>query len=166
MNATELCVAYAEVARKHKLPPMTRAALQVETYDFADPETAWRALRERKPIEGWLQFQSQVATFLAGVLPEPDPAWGCLLAAEVIDGNRHSIHARQSETGGLRLVVAKPADVAADANDVFLTDSVCHLATDKALGPLCYRRYWRIDPAIGVVPVFAAFQGFARQEDA
>ncbi len=165
MNATELGIAYAEVARKHKLPPMAPAALQVETEDFTDPESAWRALRERKPTEGWLLFQSHVTIFVRGLLPDPDPAWGFLLAAEVIDGNGHSIHVRQSETDGPRLVVAKPTDVAADVNEVFLTDHTRHLATDKAPGPLCHRRYWRIDPAMGVAPVFAAFQGFARQED-
>lgn len=169
MTATELCAAYNEVARKHEehgLLPMTCAAVQVETDDFDDPEIAWRALRDCKPMEGWLQFQSQVITFLAGALPEPDPAWGCLLAAEAIDVQSRSIHLRPSAAGGLRLVIAGPADAAADAEDVFLTDQVRHLATDKALGPLCYRRYWRIDPAMGVVPVFAVFQGFARQEDA
>lgn len=165
INATELGVAYAEVARKHGLPPMAPVALQVETHDLADPEGAWRALAERKPVEGWLLFQSHIAVFGSGSLPKPDPDWGCLLAAEVIDGNGHSIHVRQSETGGLRLVIAKPADVAADVNEVFLTDHVRYLATDKAPGSLCYRRYWRIDPAMGVVSVFAGFQGFARQED-
>jgi len=164
MTTAELRAAHAEVARKHGLPPMACAALRVATRDCGDPETAWRALREHKPAEGWLQFQSRVATFMGGALPEPDPAWGLLLAAEAIDGSGRSLHVRQSEAGGLRLVIAEPAD-AADADEVFLTDSVRHLATDKAPGPLRYRRYWRIDPAMGAVPVFAAFRGFARQED-
>ncbi len=165
MNATELCAAYAEVAQKHGLPPMVPAALQVEIHDLADPEAAWEALAERKPVEGWLLFQSHVAAFLAEVLPEPDPDWGYLLAAEVLDAQGRSIHIRQSGTGGLRLTIATPVEEAADAEDVFLTDRVRHLATNKAPGPLCHRRYWRVDSAMGVVPVFAAFQGFARQED-
>ena len=165
MTAAKLCAAYAVVARKHALPPMALAALHVETHDFSDPEAAWEALRDRKPAEGWLQFQSHIAVFRSGSLPKPDPDWGCLLAAETLDAKGHSIHVRQAESGGLRLTIATPLAAAADTENVFLTDDVRHLATDKAPGLLCHRRYWRVEPAMGVAPVFAAFQGFARRKD-
>jgi len=164
MTAAELCAAYNKVARKHGLTQMAYAALQVETYDFDGPEAAWDALQKLEPTEGWLQFQSQVMT-LPEALPEPDPNWGYLLAAEVIDDQGRSIHLRQSATGGMRLVLASPAE-AADSKEAFLTDQVQYLATDKAPGAVCHRRYWRVDSALGVVPIFAAFQGFARDKDA
>lgn len=161
----KLCAAYAEVARKHALPPMALAALHGETHDFSDLEVAWEALRDRKPAEGWLQFQSHIAVFESGWLPQPDPDWGYLLAAEARNADGRSIHVRQSETGGLRLTIATPLVAAGDAENVFLTDDIRHLATDKAPGLLCHRRYWRVESAMGVAPVFAAFQGFARQKD-
>jgi len=161
MTVEELCRAYNQVSRGHGLPAMACAALQIESLAGLSPDAAWAQFRILAPTEGWLQFQSKVVTFLEGHLTAPAEDWGSLLAAEAIDQNHRAMQLRTLSPGLLRLTIATPATT----GEVLLTDEVRHLATDKALGPLCYRRYWCLDQELGAVPVFAAFQGFARSEE-
>ncbi len=166
MSPQDLLTAYAEVALKHRLDPMECAALTIDSRTITDPVTAWDALRLLGPRTGWLQFQSWIVAFAENQLPEVQPDWGYLLAAEAIDEAGRSLHLRQVGAGEFRLVVATPQTVGNAGQEVFLSDRIAHLATEKAPGKqLWYRRYWRLDPARGALPYFAAFQGFATTED-
>jgi len=124
-------------------------------------------LQRHAPQQGWLQFQSHVLAFTAGDLPQPAPDWGVLLAAEAVDPNGCSIHLRQSGSGGWLFTVCTPArEATAETDtDLALADEVTLMATDKAPGPLHYRRYWQLDPETGAAPAFAAFIGFGPTED-
>lgn len=163
MNLETLAAAYARIARAQGLPTMTLGALEVDARTLADPATAWDAFKAEGPQDAWLQFQSRVETFCGGALPEPEPDWGCLLAAEGVDQAGRSLQVRPGPGGALLLVIATPDGPGAEA---FLTDEVCHLATRAGIGSLRYRRYWRQDPEMGPVPAFAAFLGFACTKDA
>jgi len=164
MNPATLADAYAEVARRHVgLPEMTPGWLAAQPAQSLDPPGAWETLKTLKPVEGWLQFQSCVTCFDQGRMPEPEPQWGFLLAAEAVDAESRSCLIRQDGTGGLLLIVATSG--ASEGAEELLTDEVFQLATGKAPGRLHYRRYWCRDPEMGFVPCFAAFLGFARTED-
>lgn len=163
--------AYRRFAKRQGLPDMYLAGLKVETRDLEDPGSAWSALKAEYPLEGWLLFQSQVVVFAEHSLPEPEPAWGLLLAAETYDEGGRSLSIRTLAPGRLRLVIAEHQPNGTD----YLADEVKHWATGKVLERtgkvlertgcrfLHYRRYWRRDPQDGLVPFFAAFRGFDNQ---
>jgi hypothetical protein len=161
MNIEQLCDAYNRIAPQYHLRPMERTNLSVTPEDLPTPEAAWSRLKELNPVAGWLQFQSQVKTFQDGQLPDAKPEWGSLLDAELIDAAGQSIRLRTVSPTCLRLVIATGTGPS-DGKGGFLADSVSQLGTGKAAGRLTYRRYWRLDPDRGAVPVFAAFQGFTR----
>jgi hypothetical protein len=167
MTPAQFSQAYARVAMAHGLPALEPARCHVQTQMMSEPAQILMELRQRQLQQGWLQFQSQVTTFIAGAVPEPAPDWGVLLAAEAVDAAGRSIHLRQHGTGGWLLTVCTPADdtSAEVEDDLVLADEVTQLPTDRAPGPLRYRRYWSLDPATGSIPRFAAFIGFVLRED-
>jgi hypothetical protein len=168
MKMAALAEAYAHITKRHGgLPAMMPGLLRVQPPQNLAPVSAWDALAASGPVEGWLQFQSRVVCFDQGQMPRPEPDWGLLLAAEAVDGRDRSYLLRQDGSGALLLVVAVPG--AEEGAEELLTDEVYQLATAKAPGKapcrLHYRRYWRCDSEMGLVPVFAAFLGFACTED-
>ena len=167
MKHITLLDAYAGIASKNALPAMHLGALSLERREISDVRLGWDALKQFELSDGWLQFQSKVVVIEQGNLPEPKSDWGLLLAAEAIARDGRSLQLRQDGSGGLLLVIATATDAADSDSDseLFLTDDVQRLATRKAPGSLRHRRYWRLDPQPGPVPVFAAFQGFARKKD-
>lgn len=166
MRLEQTLAAYRRFAKRQGLPEMQLAGLKVETRDLDDPASAWSALKAEYPLEGWLLFQSRVAVFAAHSLPEPEPDWGLLLAAETYDEGGRSLSIRTLTPGRLRLVLAEHQPNGTD----YLADEVKHWATGKVLAePICcrflrYRRYWRQDPRDGLLPFFAAFRGFDNQD--
>ena len=166
MSLQPLADAYARVrsAGNFELPAMAPARLAVEPRTIDDAAGGWAALAALGPLAGWLQFQSHICCFAAGTLPEPQSDWGVLLAAEACDTAGRSYQVRQDGDGGLLLVTATPGTADGPGTRHCLTDEVRHLATARAPGPLRYRRYWARDPDMGLVPVFAAFEGFDRTE--
>lgn len=163
MTPQQLAMAYARVAQRKCLPEMRLATLAIQRRDIADPAEAWADFRDLAPREGWVQFQSKVVVFTGIALPELDPAWGFLLAAEGVDAQGRSIALRQGPQGAPLLVIATPK---APGAETYLVDEVTHLGTGAAPGPLRYRRYWSTTGDMGPVPVFAAFIGFGPKEDA
>ncbi|WP_295888519.1 hypothetical protein [uncultured Thiohalocapsa sp.] len=159
MSPDTLLTAYAEIAQRHGLPHLEPATLALTPTPCADPDAAWQALVADRPHAGWLQFQSQVLCFDNGELPASAPDWGGLLAAEAVTTDRRSLLLRQTGNG-LLLVTAtpNPADASSEA---LLAEDLQRLATARAPGALCYRRYWRREPELGLRPYFAAFTGFA-----
>lgn len=167
MSPERLLAAYAEVAKKHGLPHMELAAVEVNSRDIPDTESAWSEFARFAPVEGWLQFQSHVVAFKAGILPAPEREWGVLLAAEAVNAASGVIQLRPNETGGLRLSISCPSasDDGSMDQSVMLADTVRHLGTEKAYGTLRYRRYWKVGSDIGPVPVLGIFQGYANEEE-
>lgn len=160
MNLDQLAAAYARLSDALALPAMSVRQLHREPRPLPDPAAAWQALTALNPRCGWLQFQSAVCCFAAGEVPQPEADWGGLLAAEAVDGQGRSLLVRQDGRGGLLLVVASDGDT--DGAEPMLADEVKLLATGRAPGRLHYRRYWQPQGAAGLVPVFAAFIGFAQ----
>lgn len=165
MSLAKTLAAYGQVAQRQGLRPMDLSGLRLDSRHLDTPEAAWTAFADYQPIEGWLQFQSKTLAFVAGELPEPQPDWGWLLDAEARDSVGRSMLIRTLSPGQLRLVIAEPQTAGTGELD-YLTDEVRHWATGKVLEKakcryLRYRRYWRLDDLDGVLPVFAAFQGFA-----
>lgn len=169
MQLTDTLDAYLRLRAKAigGLPAMEIASLRIETRALTDPVAALQELERWKPRQGWLQFQSRTLAFSNGELPEPlDPAdreRGLLLDAEVIandDSGPVALSLRSLSPGSLRLVIAHPLAAGAGEQD-YLTDEVKQLATKKTGHKwLRYRRYWRRDQTAGLLPFFAAFQGF------
>jgi hypothetical protein len=170
MNLTELLDAYDQVRRKHDLPAMECAAATVTRRltlapgpDRGVDEDAWTFLHGLAPQEGWLQFQSHVATFTDSDLPEPMEDWGLLLAAEAALADGGSLVLRPDGRGSLYATLTTPA---AGAGTAFLADRVRHRATGRAPGKaINYTRYWQADPERGLVPVIAVFDGFGNPEE-
>lgn len=160
MNLEALAEAYGRIPGRHALPVMFSAQMTTSRQTLSSPEDAWAALQGLAPLEGWLQFQSIVQCFAGGALPEAKPDWGLLLAAEAVDREGRSHFIRQDGLGGLILVTYDPRPT--KGAEAWLADEVEQLATAKAPGRLCYRRYWRRDPDMGLVPAIAAFIGFTR----
>lgn len=177
MNPTELLAAYSDVARKHDLPSMERAAVSVALRATLAPgpaqggeEDAWTFLRGLAPREGWLQFQSHIAAFAGGELPEPAEDWGVLLAAEAVLPDGRSLTLRPDGRGALRatLIARASGEGAGDVPVAVLADRVRHRATGRVPGAdktLCYTRYWQTDPERGLVPVLTTFEGFGNPEE-
>jgi hypothetical protein len=143
------------------LPEMEIAALHLETHQEPTPAAAWEALVNWQPQQGWLQFQSQTVAFVDSRLPEPEANWGLLLDAEALDAQGRSLTLRTVSPGVVQRVIAQPLPAGVGGQD-YLTDEVVQLATKKTGHKmLFYRRYWRQDALDGLLPFFAAFQGFA-----
>lgn len=162
MTPVDLLTAYGTIADKHSLPPMVQAACKLERQEFSDSRQAWVALTSLAPEQGWLLYQSHVATFEQGHLPDSKSEWGALLAAETADARGRAVHLRQTSTGACCLITMTPrydSDVGVDES--YLVDEVRQLATNKAPGSrLSHRRFWRLDAEKGPTPIFAIFQGF------
>jgi hypothetical protein len=182
MNHTELLAAYAEVARKHRLPAMESSTVTVAAHHALTPgpspaggrgeSDAWEWLRELAPREGWLQFQSRVVAFADGALPQPSQDWGMLLAAEAVLADGRSLSLRPDGRGALHgaLFTHGPGGTVAEGGMTVeaLADRVRHRATGRVPGAakaLHYARYWHLDPERGSIPFLAAFDGFGHPEE-
>lgn len=165
MRLAKTLAAYEQFSHRQKLRPMEVSGLRLDSRHLDTPEAGWTAFTACHPLEGWLQFQSKTLAFVAGELPEPQTDWGWLLEAEARDSAGRSLLIRTLSPGQLRLVIAEPQTAGTSESD-YLTDEVRHWATGKVLEKancryLRYRRYWRQDEFDGLLPCFAAFQGFA-----
>ncbi len=152
--------AYRIVARKHDLPPMQSGGYRPHDDPIATPDAAWNRLASINPRQGWLLFQSAQMAFLDG-LPERNPAWGVLLAAEGYaehEGAPVSIALEQDGRGGWVLTTFTHL-----GEGDCLWDKPEQLAYNRGTegpGRLKYRRYWRYDEQQGYVQAAACFMGF------
>lgn len=148
----DLLEAYGRVAGAWQLPPMRAGAVVVTCESLATAADAERRLRELAPVSGWLQCQSWQGAFERG-LPDAIIDGGSLIAAEAVledgrslllqyDGCAWSLWLFRHQESGEELV-----------------DEVTHLREGSAEG-LRYRRYWRRDPARGLLQHAACFIGF------
>ncbi|HGG58475.1 MAG TPA: hypothetical protein ENK26_00970, partial [Gammaproteobacteria bacterium] len=95
--------AYQQFRKSAKLPRMSQGAPKQESaLTLTNPDKNWAALQNAKPRQGWLQFQSHQQYFTDGP-PNPEPDWGCLLAAEAITTQGHSLSLRQTPGQGWTL---------------------------------------------------------------
>lgn len=170
MSLRRVADAWNRVAEtRGALPTLKVHHLRVKTESIDQPRRAWDEITALPLREGWLQFQSIVTCFADGKVPDAEVDWGCLLAAEAVTTDRHSILVRQNGAGGLFLVTVTPGP--GEGAEELLADEVSQLATGKVAqlpgieepARLHYRRYWRCDDA-GFRPVLAAFTRFSRPE--
>lgn len=168
MSLQQVADAWNRVAEtRGALPTLKVQHLHVKTEIIDEPHRAWDEVITLPLREGWLQFQSIVICFTDGKVPDAEPDWGCLLAAEAITKDDQSILVRQNGAGGLSLVIM--TDGPGEGAEALLADEVSQLATGRVAQlpgireppMLRYRRYWRGDGA-GFRPVLAAFIGFSR----
>lgn len=179
MTVKALLDAYREVARKHDLPPMEGGTTTVVSCATLAPgptsaadSDAWRFVSALAPRQGWMQFQSRVVAFKNGEIPTPAPDWGFLLAAEAVLPDGRATVIGPDGRGTLQAVVLAHSAVRAETDTVTnatpaIIDRVRHRATGSipdAHRGVNYIRYWRADPERGLVPVVAAFAGFAPPE--
>ena len=137
--------AYRKFHESAKLPPMWQGAPRLEnTRTLTDPDEVWAQLQDEEPTQGWLQFQSHQQYFIAG-LPTPEPDWGCLLAAEAVTSQGHSLVLRHGAGQGWLLTTHSHDE---QGNDLY--DEVRH-RLHSANGFLVYRRYWSDDAERGFI---------------
>lgn len=146
--------AYNDIADAFKLPALSRGGCRSEKTCLTDPDAVWPGLAARSPVTGWLQFQSKQLPFVDG-LPEPEPDWGLLLAAEAVTAAGDSIALCLDGAGGWTLTHYQHLP-----DGDLLYDEPTQLAYDPKTGALRYRRYWRHEPEQGYVQVHACFTGF------
>ncbi len=128
--------AYEKFRESAKLPRMWQGAPKLENMlTLTEPDEVWAELQVKVPTEGWLQFQSCQQYFTDG-LPTPEPDWGCLLAAEAVTAQGHSLSLRQNTGQGWTL-----ATHSHDEQGTGLCDEVRH-RLHGVNGNLVYRRYW------------------------
>jgi len=145
--------AYRKFHESAKLPPMWQGAPRLEnTRTLTDPDEVWAQLQDEEPTQGWLQFQSHQQYFTDG-LPKPKPDWGCLLAAEAVTDDGHSLILRQYSGPGW-LLSTHSHDEKGDG----LYDKIRH-RLHGANGFLVYRRYWRQDENRGYLQALACLIG-------
>ncbi len=141
----ELLDAYQQFRESAKLPPMRQGTPKLEsTLTLTDPDEVWAAFQNAEPRQGWLQFQSHQQYFTDG-LPTPEPDWGCLLAAEAVTMQGHSLSLRQNPGQSWILAIHSH-----DEQGMGLCDEVRH-RLHGANGFLVYRRYWRDTAERGVI---------------
>lgn len=152
--------AYRAIAAKHGLPLMHAGGYRPHNDPIATPDEAWNRLASLGPRQGWLLFQSAQMLFVES-LPERNPAWGVLLAAEGYTehgGTPLSIAMEQDGRGGWNLTTYTHL-----GEGEFLYDELEQLAHNQGRdgpGRLKYRRYWRHDPRQGYLQAAACFIGF------
>lgn len=159
VTPSQLLADYQALRRQHAgsdLPSMKAAGLEQHRRHHTQPDAIWSALSAHAPQQGWLQFQSHQLSFREG-LPSPAPEWGVLLQAEAVaaDGLSLSVHRRPTE--GWVLTESRHIE-----EGELLCDIARHLA-HAASGDLAYRRYWRLDPALGAVQMASCFIGFEQK---
>ncbi len=136
---------YMKVAESAKLPPMQSGAPKLEyKLTLTDPDQVWAELQNKAPRQGWLQFQSHQCYFTNG-LPKPESDWGCLLTAEAVTEQGHSLALRHIGVAGWIL-----SSHSHDEQGEGFCDEVRH-RLHGANGFLVYRRYWRDTEERGVI---------------
>lgn len=158
MNIAELEQCYNTLATRYKLPSLAPATLTMESTTVTRLEELLLAIETFAPLQGWICYQSKVHSFWHG---EP---WrladvGLPLSGEFIDDNGNALHLRQNGSGGW-LLTRYLHNGTTTENSNYLSDDITQLGNSHAPGPLCYRRFWRIDPEQGVIPFAACFTGF------
>ena len=137
--------AYQKICQSAQLPPMQQGAPKLESREtWTDPDHAWLALQNTQPTQGWLQFQSRQQYFTGG-LPDREDDWGCLLAAEAVTDEGHSLTLRQYSGPGW-ILSTHSHDEKGDG----LYDEIRH-RLHGANGFLVYRRYWSDDAERGFI---------------
>ncbi len=157
MNLTSLQNAHQAIINDELkdwgLQPLETADLQTNHQDFNDPESAWKAIAEKAPRNGWVLWQSHQTHFENG-LPNPKPEWGVLLAAEAVLSDTESLRLDYIDDHWRLTTHCHQPDGAQYLCD--RTHQLLHRENDKHL---CYRRYWHIDPIQGAVQLHAVFAG-------
>ncbi len=149
--------AYQKISQKTGLPNMTQGAPKQESRQtLSDPDQVWAALQNARPTQGWLQFQSRQQYFTDG-LPDREDDWGCLLAAEAVTAQGHSLTLRQAPGPGWILTAHSH-----DEQGNGLWDEIRH-RLHGANGFLVYRRYWRQDEVQGYVQALACLIGVTEE---
>jgi hypothetical protein len=155
--------AYRRVAAENKdydLPALRQGGYKANHEAIDTPQTVWEKLVQLTPRQGWLLFQSAQMPFLDG-LPERNPIWGVLLAAEAYTQRSDevlSIALEQNGLGGWNLTTYTHL-----GEGDCLCDELEQLAYNPGNdGPrkLKYRRYWRHDERQGYAQAVACFIGF------
>lgn len=149
--------------KKTHLPEMRRGGFVSSSQPIAQPEDVWTTLTALAPRQGWLLFQSAQRAFVDG-LPERDPAWGVLLAAEGYterDGATVSFALDQDGRGGWTLTTYTHEGEGDDLCDEIA--QLSHNPSKTGPGKLTYRRYWRLDPEQGYLQAAACFIGFDQE---
>lgn len=142
-----------KAAQRWGLASMATCGLETTHEDFDNAETAWRALAQTAPQAGWIQWQSHQKHFHDG-LPEPNPDWGALIAAETVVSDTESLRLDYLD-GRWRLTCYRH-----DPNgDAYLCDETRHLLHGARDRYLHYRRYWKLDEHQGALQTGAVFIG-------
>lgn len=150
--------------RKAHLPGMRYGGYSVSGETITRPDDVWARLTALDPRQGWLLFQSAQMPFLDG-LPERNPAWGVLLAAEGYmeqDGATVSLALDQDGHGGWTLTTYTHEGQGDDLYDEL--EQLTHNPSKTGPGKLRYRRYWCLDPDQGYVQAAACFIGFSQED--
>lgn len=139
---------------RFELPDMCAATLKQQVHVYVSADAQWQMLADRRPIQGWLQFQSYQCAF-SDELPHPEREWGVLLRAEAVTAGAVSLNVNRRPAGDWALVESQHEE-----GGEWLCDEVVHLAHHGGLEYLRYRRYWSLDRELGPVQVAACFIGF------
>lgn len=138
----------------------------LESANLVEPEHitcdhagVWEKLESFQPVEGWLCFQSAVKPFSDGELPKADEESGWVLAGEMVNSHKESLHIRQHPYDGWVVTTFKE-----QPGGDYLVQSFVFLSTDeKNLGKLKYRVFWEYHPEYGYQRRFSRFTGFVQK---
>lgn len=141
--------------------------LDRETRAITDPESVIAAVRDFKPLCGWLRYQSKLVDFANGFWEAPPDQAGALLYGELCTADGRSMTIRPDGGGGWNVTVARElagSDFLAETADVLKDAPV---ENDRPEQVLRYRIYWMGCEETGEFRrVFSRFMGFdhERQE--
>lgn len=165
MTPAELADAFERLrndgkAKSWQLNAVAAASLEATHEDFDTAGAAWDALAQAAPRAGWVQWQSHQTVFQEGKLPQPEPGWGALLAAEATVTETDSLHLAYLD-GRWRLTRCRHIE----ESDAYLCDETHHLLHGAKDRHLRYRRYWTIDAEQGAVLARAVLIGISRNRE-
>ncbi len=147
----DLIIDDLQTALGGKLPQLCH--LERSTRQCQQPDEVKQVLKNFQPEEGWLCFQSSVAFFKKGELPNK----GTILYGEVKGKNRRALHIQQNGNGGWLLTTLQEQE-----GNTHMVEYTKLLGEFDDPGDLHYRVFWQADAEQGYRPICAAFNGFLK----
>jgi len=161
MKPEALLQAYRQMPKDMGLPDMEIGRVSWECQRLASRPAVLAKIQGFQPDAAWIGFQDTNIFIDGGGVGESYPdTHGEVLSAECWNGKtRQSLHIRHDgHPEGAWLATCFQAGEGGD----YLADGFALIATEKTLGKLKYRRYWKIDPERGAEVFLACFVGFGK----
>ena len=161
---------YQELANKLPLEAFEQAGFisHSEEIDFSQAEKLDQYLRDAKPQQGWICYQSDIKRFIQNEdMPKRNEKTGYILNAEFVLDTKHSLHIHMAEQGWILNSIEEQAGNDLIENTHYLAMPAKD-ADEETMGNvkqlLKYRVLWMHDNENGYQPSHYRFTGFSEEK--